>query len=177
MTQQKATSDTYAAIAAQLASTQQLIQTLLREIRENSSSQAALQVELKTLRRSVSVLSSIIRDGDGGKRSLVSEVDVLKIADKHHEARLSATARDLEEQVNDLSTSIAKQLEDIRDGIQGAEERRRDEVTASFKLQHAERKDLRTDRRQRLATYATIVVALIALIGSVIAVFTNGAGE
>jgi len=162
-------SDAYAAIAAQLVSTQQLIQTLLSEIRDNSSSQASLRTELKTLHRNVGVLSNIIRDGDGNKRSLVSEVDVLKIADDHHEKRLTAAVGDLEEQISDLAVSLAKQMEGVRSSIVGAETKRLNDTATHVALQHEERKDLRSDKRQRLTIWVGVITAILALIGSTLA--------
>jgi chromosome segregation ATPase len=165
-----------AAIAAQIASTQTLIQTLLHEIRSSTAAQAALKQDLKSLRHSVGVLSNLVRGDDGHSRPLLSEVELLKHADQHFEKRLTALMKDLDEQVTELTRSFANQIAELKGGMEKAEENRRQDETARVALQVEERKDIRLDKRQRFATWTTVIIAIISLAGS-IAALALGSGK
>ena len=172
MTSSRETPEAVVAIAAQLTNTQNLIQTLLVELRTTSSGQAALKQELKQLRYNVTILSNIIRGGgDGQSKPLLSEVEILKHADLHLDKRLTACMKDLEEQISDLSVAFAKKAEDLQSKIEQAEQKRAEDVTARFQLQLEEKKDQRLDGRQRFSTWATIIIAVISLIGSLAALY------
>ena len=169
-----------AAITAQLAQTQSLIQNLLSEIRESSVSQAALKAELKQLRYNVQVLSNIIRGGDGNNRSLISEVEVLKHADHHLDKRMTAILGELEEQIDEMANALSASTDrlqakleehrkELETKLETADIKRREDEAQKMQLQLADKQDLRLDRRQRLQTYSTIAIAIISLIGSIAA--------
>lgn len=164
------------ALAAQLASTQSLIQGLLKEIRDSSVAQASLKSDLKSLRYSVTMLSNIIRGGDSGTKSILTEVELLK-----------KCSEDLEEQVGDLSISMAKkidgglmvlggQVEGIQRKMSQDETDKRANETIKIQLQQQSASDLRLDKRQRLAVWATIIVAIIASAASIVSLFLNRGG-
>lgn len=161
------------ALAIQLASTQSLIQGLLKEMRDNSVAQASLKSDLKGLRYNVSMLSNIIRGGEGGVRSVLTEVELLKKA-----------TGDLEEQVGDLTIAMAKKIDDGLQGLSAQfdniqrkiaqdERDRRTAETAKMELQQRDVSDRRLDRRARFATLATIIIAILALAGSVFALLAG----
>lgn len=164
------------AIAAQILSTQALMQALLTEIRTSTASQAALKQDLKSLRYSVGVLSNLVRGGDGNHKPLLSEVELLKHADEHFEKRLTALMKDLDEQVSNLTVSFANQIAALKTGAEKAEIQRRQDETARVALQVEERKDVRLDKRHRLTTWTTVIIAIISLAGS-IAALAFGAGK
>jgi chromosome segregation ATPase len=175
-----------AAIALQLQQTQTLLQTVLTEIRENSSEQAALSTELKSLRLNVNTLSNIIRGGDGNTKPLVLEVEMMKHADLHLDKRISAIVEDIEEQILGLSKNIAESSaradasnKELEAKIELADKQRREWETAKLqaevatnaaKLQAevATNNDMRLDSRTRLQTWSTIIIAVIALVSSVL---------
>jgi chromosome segregation ATPase len=173
-------SDSYiAAIALQLQQTQTLLQTVLTEIRENSAEQAALNTELKNLRLNVNTLSNIIRGGDGNTKPLVLEVEVLKHADLHLDKRITAIVEDIEDQILSLAKNLAESVSRTEGKIELADKQRRDWETAKLaadtaannaKLQAevAITNDLRLDSRSRFATTATIIIAVISMIGTVV---------
>jgi hypothetical protein len=176
-----------AAIAMQLQQTQTLIQTLLAEIRENSSEQASLNAELKNLRVLVNTLSNIIRGGDGNSKPLVLEVEMMKHADVHLDKRITAVVEDIEDQI----LSLAKNVADVREHteiskrelearIELADKQRRDWETAKLqadvsannaKLQAdvATSNDLRLDRRTRLSIWVGVIIAIMSMIGTTLA--------
>lgn len=169
-----------AAIAAQLTQTQSLIHSLLSEIRESSVSQATLKTELKQLRYNVHVLSNIIRGDNGNSRPLTSEVEVLKIADRHLDSRMTELVKDLENQLDDVAntastsidlftTALAEHRTELEAKIDAAEAKRKEDETQRLQLQLSDKKDLRLDRRQRLQTWMTVVIAVISLVGSTVA--------
>lgn len=181
-------SDSYvAAIAMQLQQTQTLIQTLLTEIRENSSEQSALNAELKNLRINVNTLSNIIRGGDGNSKPLVLEVEMMKHADIHLDKRITAVVEDLEDQILSLAKNLSEasgrneaNKKDLEAKIELADKSRRDwetvrlnaDVAASnAKLQAdvATSNDLRLDSRTRFATKAGIIIAILSMIGTILA--------
>ena len=95
--------DSYAAaVATQLFQTQSLIQNLLSELRENSSSVATLAAELKHLRVNVQTLSNIIRGDDGNSKPLMWEVEVLKSGNLHLDKRMTEIVSDYEDQILSL---------------------------------------------------------------------------
>lgn len=181
-------SDSYvAAIAMQLQQTQTLIQTLLTEIRENSSEQASLNAELKNLRINVNTLSSIIRGGDGNSKPLVLEVEMMKHADIHLDKRITAIVEDIEDQILSLAKNVADAREhteaskrELEARIELADKQRRDWETAKLqadvsannaKLQAdvATNNDLRLDRRTRLSIWVGVVIAVMSMIGTTLA--------
>jgi len=153
------------AIAAQLASTQTLMQQLLKEIRDSSVSQASLKTELKQLRYNVTMLSNIIRGGDAGGESLLTEVALLKRG-----------ADEIEGRMDELEESVSGQLEQIQSSIGSADRQRREDETSRMTLEQTAIRDDKLDKRQRLNTYATILVALIALAGSILALILRNPG-
>lgn len=151
--------DSYAgAIIAQLFQTQNLIQTLLSEIKENSNSHIALSYELKNLQSNVENLSHIIKGDDGGK-SLIVDVEVLK-----------ANFAKLEESVFSLLDSCKKEI-DLK--IEHAEKKRSEEEIAKLQIEAAKESDIRLDGRTRLNTWSTIIIAVISLIGSLAALLVR----
>jgi chromosome segregation ATPase len=163
-----------AAIAAQLATTQALMQTLLSEIRNSTVSQATLKQDLKSLRYSVTTLSNLVTGADGRSRPLLSEVEILKVADQHFEKRLTALAEDMDEQITALTTIFANQIAELKTKEEGLALQRREDETARHALQVEERKDVRLDKRQRLTTWTTIIIAIISLAGSIAALALGG---
>jgi seryl-tRNA synthetase len=174
-------SDSYiAAIAMQLQQTQTLIQTLLSEIRENSSEQSALNAELKNLRLNVNTLSNIIRGGDGNTKPLVLEVEMMKHADIHLDKRITAVVEDLEDQILSLAKNLSESTVRVEGKIELADKQRReweaaklaaDVATNNAKLAAdvATNNDIRLDGRTRFATKAGIVIAIISMIGTILA--------
>jgi uncharacterized protein YPO0396 len=177
MSQSKETSEGITAVLAQLASTSAHVQTLLRDLRESNSAQAGLKAELKSLGRNVTTLSSIIRDGGDGRQSLVTEVHVLQIADAHHEKRLTEVAEGFEAQIESVSAHFSRQFRELKAGLEKAETDRRADETAKIKLELEDRKDLRLDKRSRLATWVSVVLAILALGGTVVTYLITRGGN
>jgi hypothetical protein len=174
--------DSYAsAVAAQLFQTQNLIQTLLVEIRENSSAQAQLNADLKYLRINVQMLLNIIRGDDGNTKPLVMEVEVLKHADIHHDKRMTEIVKDFEDQIVSLSKNLSEMTESLSEEIKAEETKRiayettqlqlkHAEKTQQLQLEHADKTDIRFDTRTRLQTWSTVILAILSLIGSTLAI-------
>lgn len=182
-------SDSFAvtAVATQLFQTQSLIQTLLSEIRENSSLTANLNAELKNLRLNVNTLTSIVRGGDGNNRPLVLEVEMMKHADLHLDKRITAIVEDIDDQIVSLARNVAEaanRMEASKKELEGkielADKQRREWETAKLaadvasnnaKLQAevATNNDIRLDGRSRFATWASIVIAIVSMIGTILA--------
>ena len=175
-------SDNYAAaVATQLFQTQNLIHTLLTEIRESSSSQAGLSAELRQLRINVNTLSNIIRGDDGNTKPIVMEVELLKRADLGFEKRMSECEASIEEQVISLGRNLSGAVERFQGALEGqrkeleakidlADKQEREYETAKLHAQALESNDLRLDRRSRFQTWAGIVIAVISLGGSIAAI-------
>lgn len=144
-------------VAAQVSQAQTLMQSLMREIRDGSITQAALQTEIKTLRDSVEMLSTIIRGGGGG-RSLLTEVELLK-----------RQVADIEGKLDSMKSALTDKVAAVKNRIDEEDNRRRNDETVRMTLQQKDTADRRLDARQRLNTYATIIVALISLAGSILA--------
>jgi hypothetical protein len=173
-------SDSYiAAIALQLQQTQTLLQTVLTEIRENSAEQAALNTELKNLRLNVNTLSNIIRGGDGNTKPLVLEVEMMKHADLHLDKRITAVVEDIEDQILSLAKNLAESVSRTEGKIELADKQRRDweaaKLAADVATNNAKlaadvatNNDLRLDSRSRFATTATIIIAVVSMIGTII---------
>lgn len=153
MSDSRDTADTRA-IAAQLASTQRLMQQLSNDIRDSSVSQASLKTELKQLRYNVQMLSNIIRGGESGGKSLLTEVELLKSGMEDVETTLEG---------------IQGQVGGIEGRIGSQDAQRRADETSRMTLEQKAISDEKLDKRQRMNTYATILVALIALAGSILA--------
>jgi chromosome segregation ATPase len=159
------------ALASQLASTHSLIQGLLKEMRDSSVEQASLKTDLKSLRYSVSMLSNIIRGGESGARSILTEVELLKKCSEDLEEQLCESVVSLNKRIEEVVGALNKQFEEIQRKMAEAEADRKTNEALKLQLQQQEVSDRRLDKRQRLATWAGIVVALIALAGSVLALF------
>jgi septal ring factor EnvC (AmiA/AmiB activator) len=171
-------SDSFAAtaVATQLFQTQSLIQTLLSEIRENSSLTANLNAELKNLRLNVNTLTSIVRGGDGNNRPLVLEVEMMKHADLHLDKRITTVMEDLEDQILSLAKNLSEASarvdtakKELEAKIELADKQRRDWETAKLQADVATNNDIRLDGRTRFATWASIVIAIISMIGTILA--------
>ena len=145
-------------VASSVSQTRTLMQELLRQIQDNSHSQAAVRTEMTQLRESVSMLSNIIRGGDGRNRSLLTEVELIK-------SRLD----DMEGKFKGMSEVLSSKVDDVKSRIDAEDNRRRADETVRMTIQQKEQADQRLDRRQRLNTYSTIIIAFISLIGSVLA--------
>lgn len=169
------------AVSLQLAQTQSLIQTLLADIRENSFSQADLNAELKHLRTNVQILSNIIRGDDGNTKPLLMEVELLKHSNSSLEKKLTAHIEDNEKDISSISENISSVLDRIQSGldslrkeieakIDNYEKSRKEGELEKMKLQAAQANDIRLDGRSRFQTWATIIVAIISLIGSTVAI-------
>ncbi len=63
-------------VASGLRATSNLIETLLREVRDNTVSVAALRAELSGLRENLHVISKLVRDGDG--QTLMTRLSLLE---------------------------------------------------------------------------------------------------
>lgn len=167
-----------AAIAAQLTQTQSLIQSLLAEIHKSSASQAALKAEMKGLRYNVQVLSNIIRGGDGHSKPLLSEVEVLKHADSHLEKRMTKVVSDMETQMDELGNAFSSIEDSLKESIAAQHKSLTADIgsaeTKRLQLQLSDTKDLRLDKRQRLQIGATVAMAVLSLVGTVIALFVKG---
>lgn len=167
-----------AAVAAQLVQTQALIQSLLAEIHKSSASQAALKAEMKGLRYNVQVLSNIIRGGDGHNKPLLSEVEVLKHADLHLEKRMTKVVSDMEMQMDELGNAFSSIEDSLKDSISAQHKSLIADIgtteTQRLHLQLSDTKDLRLDNRQRLQIGATVVIAVLSLVGTIIALFVKG---
>jgi len=173
-----------AAIAAQLMQTQSLIQSLISEIHKSSAAQATLNSELKQLRYNVQVLSNIIRGDDGHAKPLLSEVETLRYAGNHLEKRMSVLTKEMDEQMDELGNALSSTTDRLQKAIDAqrvsieakmdaeSTQRRLDE-TQRLQLQFSDTQDLRLDKRQRLQTLATIMIAVISLIGTVFALFVK----
>lgn len=180
--------DSYtAAVAAQLLQTQSLIQNLLAELRENSTSVATLSAELKHLRINVQMLSNIIRGDDGNTKPLIMEVEVLKLANVHLDKRMTEVVKDFEDQVislgrniSNVSSVLEEQRKEFEEKLNAEENRRREYETKemeirqrdraqTLQLAQAENVDIRADSRQRFQTWVSVLLALISLIGTVVA--------
>lgn len=182
--------DSYAtAVATQLFQTQSLIQNLLAEIRESSSLSASLSAELKHLRVNVQMLSNIIRGDDGNPKPLVMEVEVLKHAQLHFDKRITEIHKDIEDQVVSLGKNMSNAIEKIQNEldeqrkeleakIDAEEKQRREyetkqmEIAAQERLQareltQAENVDIRSDSRQRLTIFVSVILAIISLAGTI----------
>ena len=174
-------SDSYiAAVAMQLQQTQALIQTLLTEIRENSTEQSALNAELKNLRINVNTLSNIIRGGDGNNKPLVLEVEMMKHADLHLDKRITAVVEDIEDQILSLAKNLVEATTRVEAKIDAADKSRREWETAKLNADVAANNaklaadvstnnDLRLDSRTRFATKVGLVVAILSMIGTILA--------
>lgn len=162
-----------AAIGAQLASTQTLIQSLLKEIRDNAVAQAELQTDLKGLRKNVTSLSSIIRGGDGQNSPLISEVALLKQSVDSLSRQVSEVENDLYGEIKDLRESFDRYKSEYHKDQREMVSKRAETETNLLKIKQDEKKDTRLDKRQRFATWATIIVALISLAGSTVALFLS----
>ena len=125
----------------------------------------------------MTALSRIIRDGVDGKRSLVSEVDVLKLAADRHEKHLEEVARGFDIEIGKLSASFFGQLKEMKDGMEKAEADRRADETAKIRLQLEDRKDLRLDKRSRLSTWVSVALAILALVGTVVTYLITRSGK
>lgn len=161
------------ALASQLASTQSLIQGLLREIRDSSVEQASLKTDLKSLRYSVSMLSNIIRGGESGARSILTEVELLKKCSDDLEEQVCELGVALNRRIDDVVAALGKQFEEVQRKIAEAEADRKANEALKLQLQQQEVSDRRLDKRQRFATWSGIIVAIIALIGSALALFVK----
>ena len=167
-----------AAVAAQLTQTQALIQSLLAEIHKSSASQAALKAEMKQLRYNVQVLSNIIRGGDGHNRPLLSEVEVLKHADSHLEKRMTKLVSEMEAEMDALGNAFSSIEDSLKDSIAAQHKSLTADIGAAetqrMQLQLSDTKDLRLDKRQRLQIGATVAMAVLSLVGTIIALFVKG---
>jgi hypothetical protein len=161
----------------QLQQTQTLIQTLLTEIRENSSDQASLAADLRNLRLNVDTLSGIIRGGDGNSKPLVLEVEMMKHADIHLDKRMTSIVEDLEDQLVSLGRNLSSSSERFQGALDAqritfeaklelSDKLRREYETARLQAEVATNNDIRLDGRARFQVWATIIIALLALIGS-----------
>lgn len=171
--------DSYAAaVATQLLQTQNLIQNLLSELRENSSSVATLNAELKHLRINVQTLANIIRGDDGNTKPLLWEVEVLKSGNLHLDKRMTEIINDFEDQILSLGKNFAEMADKLEAKIKAEGEERREyetkqmEIAAQDRAQtrqltQAEAVDLRSDSRQRLQVWVSVIIALISLIGTI----------
>jgi len=183
MASSRRTSDEAAlSVLNQLNQTQALIQSLLQEIRIGSAEQAALKQELKQLRHSVTILSNIIRGGDGHTKPLLSEVEVLKHADHHLDKRITTVSDELDEDIDQIANALSKQVDDLKmqltstvqklDARIDASKKKADEQHAlAMQLQHDNIKDVRLDKRQRLQIWSTVIIAFISLVASAISLF------
>jgi tRNA A-37 threonylcarbamoyl transferase component Bud32 len=164
----------------QMQVTQTLVQNLLSEIRENSSKQSELNSEIKSLRMNVSTLSNIITGGNGNtSKSLVIEVEMMKHADFHLDKRMTAIVEDMEDQILSLcknlssvsdkfQESMASQKSSFESKLELSDKVRREYETARLQTQVAENNDIRLDGRARFQTISTVVIALLALAGSLL---------
>lgn len=171
--------DSYAtAVATQLFQTQSLIQNLLSELRENSSSVATLNAELKHLRVNVQTLSNIIRGDDGNTKPLLWEVEVLKSGNLHLDKRMTEIINDFEDQILSLGKNIAEMTQKLEEKITASDDERREYETKQMELAAQERNqvrqltqaenvDLRSDSRQRLTIFVSVVLAIISLAGTI----------
>lgn len=171
-------SDSFAAtaVATQLFQTQSLLQTVLTEIRENSSLTAGLSAELKNLRLNVNTLSNIIRGDDGNNKPLILEVEMMKHADLHLDKRITAIVEDIDDQVVSLAKNVADAIsrmdaskKELEAKIELADKQRRDWETAKLQAEVATSNDIRLDNRTRFATKASIVIAIISMAGTILA--------
>jgi chromosome segregation ATPase len=160
----------------QLQQTQTLIQTLLTEIRENSSLTANLNADLKHLRVNVNTLSNIIRGDDGNPKPLVMEVEMMKHADLHLDKRITAIVEDIDDQIVSLAKNVADATnrmeaskKELEAKIELADKQRREWETAKLQAEVATNNDIRLDGRTRFGTWASIVIAIISMIGTVLA--------
>lgn len=166
------------AVATQLFQTQSLIQNLLSELRENSSSVATLAAELKHLRVNVQTLSNIIRGDDGNSKPLMWEVEVLKSGNLHLDKRMTEIVSDYEDQILSLGKNIAETFEKLEAKFAEAASERREYETKQMELAAQERNqvrqltqaesvDLRADRRQKLTIFVSVILAVISLAGTI----------
>lgn len=164
------------AVALQLFQTQSLMQTLLSEIRENSTLTANVNADMRNLRLNVDSLHNIIRGGDGNNRPLVLEVEMMKHADIHLDKRVTAIVEDVDDQVLSLAKNVAEavgRMEAIKKDIEAKfeliDKQRRDLETAKLNAEVEVGKDIRLDGRTRFATWATIIIAALSLTGTIVA--------
>ena len=166
------------AIAAQLFQTQTLIQNLLSELRENSSSVATLSAEMKHLRINVQTLMNIIRGDDGNTKPLLWEVEAIKAGAAHIDKRMTEIINDYEDQILSLGKNIAEMGEKLEEKIAAEEAERREYETKQMELAAADRQqtraltqaenvDLRSDSRQKLQMFVTLVLSILSLAGTI----------
>lgn len=185
MTSSRRTSEeTALSVLSQLNQTQALIQGLLQEMRASSSEQASLKAELKQLRYNVTILSNIIRGGDGHQKPLLSEVEVLKHSDLHLDKRITTVSDVLDREIDEIAEALSKQVDNLHQQLLDAERRLEDKIGAAAKiekehqalvlqLQHENIKDVRLDRRQKLQILSTIIIAFISLVASAISLWKD----
>jgi len=179
----RGTSDEAAlSVLNQINQTQNLIQSLLKEMRDGSAEQASLKAELKQLRHSVLILSNIIRGGDGHSKPLLSEVEVLKHSDLHLDKRISTVSDVLDSEIDEVANALSKQMDELRrqhevsirsleEKVEAYKKEKDAQAVVAMQLQHDERKDLRLNKRQLFQVWSTIIIAVIAFISSAISLF------
>jgi chromosome segregation ATPase len=96
-------------LADSLKSTTELVQKLLDEIRENSTSVAVMKEKFESLNENVSVLSQIVKNG-GGKNSMIT--------------RLALAEKSIED-LNEHVTELKKVIEDVEVLIQEREDEKK----------------------------------------------------
>ncbi len=136
-------------ITREIQSLEGLVRQLSGEVRENAVSIGAAAADIRNLRESVSVLSRIIKDGNG--ESLVTRMSLSE-----------ASIADLEKHLKDMSDAI-DELERLI-SVTRAEQ-------SAAKI---EEKKIETERRgQRLHFWATIIATIAALGTSLLALFNK----
>ena len=82
-----------------------------------------------------------------------------------------------EAQLKNLGGALSKKVEDLKEDLEKAALARRADETAKIRLQLDDKKDLRLDRRTRLATWVSIVIAILALAGTIVTLVITKGGK
>lgn len=76
-------------VASGLRATSNLIETLLKEVRDNTVSVASLRAEMNGLRENLQVISKLVRDGDG--QTIMTRISLLESDSHRRESEESAS--------------------------------------------------------------------------------------
>lgn len=127
-------------LSANIATTSQLINSLLGDIRDNAANLMELKLKMESLSENVKSITNIVRDGNG-KGSMVTRVAVLEKAIEDLEddidqirdengLRIAGIDRKLEEFQTFINSSIVKDADNKNKEINDAKDFKRERVLA-----------------------------------------------
>ena len=141
-------------LAVSLKSTTILIQNLLGDIKDNSSSLAVLREKLESLGDNVESLSHVVREGNG-KGSMITRL-----------ALIERSVEDIEESFDDLKKFVMTSVDNIREDI-------REDKKSEEEVMEKEKEFKRNKWIQTIKLIAIIAPGLIALGITLLKMFTT----